>query len=72
MSEKALFNFNQRLTNALARLYEGCDALESVDQAISGLLLQSSFLPVLFLRSYRHALEAIEEELSDGEDDDEE
>ena len=71
VNEKALFNFNQRLANFISRIYEGCEGLESVDQAISALFLQSSVLPVFLLRSYHHALERLEEELSDMRDEDE-
>ena len=69
VTEKALFNFNQRLANALVSLYDGYEELESVDHAISALFAQSSVLPVLALRSYQHALDQIEEEWSAEEDD---
>lgn len=71
VNESALTNFNQRLSNAITRLYESYDAFDSVDQAIAVLVLQSSILPVLFIRSYRHALDALEAELIDDEGDEE-
>ena len=72
VNEKALFNFNQRLANMISRIYEDCEGLESVDQTISALFLQTSVLPVFLLRSYHHALERLEEELSGMDDEDEE
>ena len=70
VNEKALFNFNQRLSNAVVSLYERIEGLESVDQALAGLFVDSSLLSVLILGSYRHALDEIEEELGDEEYDD--
>ena len=67
--ERAMFNFNQRLSNALVALYSGCDVLESVDQTISMAFLNESVLPTLLLRSYQHALDRIEEEMNPEEDD---
>ena len=69
ITEKAFYNFNQRLSNALIRLYEGCEQLDSVDQAISALFLESSVLSVLLLRSYQHALDKLVEEMSAEEED---
>ena len=71
VNEKALFNFNQRLSNALVSLYAGYEELESVDQTISALFMNPSVLAVLLLRSYQHAIDSIEEEMSAEEDDDE-
>jgi len=71
VNEKALFNFNQRLSNVLVRLYAGCEELESVDQAISALFMSPSVLAVLLLRSYQHAIDSIEEEMGAEEYDDE-
>jgi len=65
VNEQALIKFNHRLSNAICRIYEGIDEFDSVDQAIAGLFLQSSTLPMLFLGCYRDALDAIEEELND-------
>jgi len=72
LTEKAVFNFNQRLSNAIIGLYTGCEELESVDQAISAFSLNPSVLTVLFLRSYQHALDTLAEELSAEEHDGEE
>jgi hypothetical protein len=72
VNERALFNFSQRLANAVSRLYEGCEELESVDQTISALFLEPSVLMILLSRSYQHALERIEEEMSAEEGDDDE
>ena len=69
VNDKAKFNFEQRLSNALVSIYAGYEGLESVDQAISALSLDSSVLPTLFLRSYQHALDTIEEEMSAEEDE---
>jgi len=69
VNDKALFNFNQRLTRTISYMYESIEELESVDEAISVLFLETSVLPLLFLRSYQDALEAIEEELNDQDDD---
>jgi hypothetical protein len=69
VTEKALFNFNQRLSNAIISLYVGYDAFESVDQAVSSLFLQPSVLPTFALRSYQFALDKIEEEMSAEEDE---
>ena len=67
--EKAIFNFNQRLSNALVSLYEGCDQLETVDQAISALFMQPSVLSLFLLRSYQHALDKLEDEMNNEEED---
>ena len=75
VNEKALFNFNQQLANMISRLYEGCEEFESVEQTISLLLLAPSVLAALLLRSYQHALDRLEEEMSaeeDEEDDEDE
>ena len=72
VNEKVLFNFSQRLANTISLLYEGCEEIESVDQTISALFLNSSVLPVLFLRSYQHALDALEDEMSAEEEYDDE
>lgn len=69
VNEKALFNFNQRLANAIVSVYEDCEELESVDQAIAVFFLEPSLLPILFLRSYQHALDVIAEEMSAEMDD---
>lgn len=69
VTEKALFNFNQRLSNAIVRICESCEELESVDQAIAALAMQSSVLPILFLRSVQHALDELEEEMGAEEDE---
>ena len=71
VNEKARFNFNQRLSNVLVRLYAACEELESLDQTISALLMDPSVPAVLLLRSYQHAIDSIEEEMSAEEDDDE-
>jgi hypothetical protein len=68
VDEKTSFNFNQRLSNAIVSLYDGYDDLESVDQTISALFLEPSVLMLFALRSYRHALGEIEEEMSAEED----
>lgn len=70
VNEKASFNFNQRLSNTILSLYQGIEGLESVDQALAGLFVEPSLLSVLVLRSYRHALDRIEEELADEENND--
>ena len=62
VNEKALFNFNKRLSHMISSIYEVCEEFESVDQAIAALALDSSVLPILFIRSYQQALDAIEEE----------
>jgi len=72
VNEGALFNFHQRLANTISCLYESCEEIESVDQAIAVLFLDSSLLTVLFLRSYQHALDALEDEMSAAEEDDDE
>ena len=71
VNEKVLFNFNQRLSNALVSLYGGYEELESVDQTISALFMNPSVLMVLLFRSYQHAIDSIEDEMSAEEDDDE-
>jgi len=73
VNEKALFSLSQRLANAISRIYEDCEELETVDQMISALVLESSLLATLFLQSYQHALGAFEDEMSaaGGDDDDE-
>jgi hypothetical protein len=72
VTEKAVFNFNQRLSNVVVSLFDRFEELESVDQAIGALALESSVLPTLLLRSYQHALDKLEEEMSVEEDDDDE
>lgn len=72
VTERALFNFNQRLSNEVVSLFDACEELESVDQAIGVLALESSVLPTLLLRSYQHALDKLEEEISVEEEDDDE
>ncbi len=72
VSAKALLNFNQRLSHMISSIYEGCEELESVDQAIAALALKPSTLPTLLLRSYQHALDAIEAEMSDAEGEEDE
>lgn len=69
VTEKALFNFNQRLANTIVSLYGGYEELESVDQAVAALFVGSSVLPALVLRSYQHALDVLEEEMSAEKDD---
>jgi hypothetical protein len=74
VTKKAVINFNQRLSYVVVNLLDRCEELESVDQAISVLALKSSVLPTLLLRSYQHALDSVEEEMSaeeEGDDDDE-
>ena len=72
VTEKAVFNFNQRLSNAVVSLFDGYEELESVDQTIAALAMESSVLPTLLLRSYQHALDSLTEEMSAEEDDDDE
>lgn len=71
LNEKALFNFNQRLSNVLVSLYSGCEELESIDQTISALCMDPSVLAVLVLRSHQFALDSLEDEMSAEEDEDE-
>ena len=72
VTERAVFNFNQRLSNLVVSLYDEYEELDSVDQAISVLALESSVLPKLLLRSYQHALNKLAEEMSAEEGDDDE
>jgi len=72
VNEKALFNFNQRLSNALISIYQTCDALESVDQTISALFLEPSVLSLFLHRSYQYALDELAEEMSAEEEDEDE
>jgi hypothetical protein len=54
----------------VVKLLDECEELESVDEAIGVLALDSTVLPTLLLRSYQHALDKLEEEISEEEDDD--
>ena len=72
VTERALFNFNQRLSNTVVSLFDGYEELESVDQTIAALATETSVLPTLLLRSYHHALDSLAEELSAEEEDDDE
>ena len=69
VTEKAMFNFNQRLANTIVSLYGGYEDLESIDHTMAALALQSSVIPTLVLRSYQHAIDEVQEELSDEEDE---
>jgi hypothetical protein len=72
VNEKASSNFNQALANMVSRIHERYDEFESLDQSISALAQQSSLPLALLLRSYREALDALEEELTAPEDEDDE
>lgn len=69
ISERAIFNFNQRLSNAVVALYDSYELFESVEQAVSLLFSDSSVSAAYLIRSYRHALDRLEEELNEGEDE---
>ena len=72
VAQKAVFEFNQTLANAIVSLYGAYEEIESIDQAISVIALESSLMPTILFRSYQHALDSLEEEMSTEEDDDDE
>lgn len=70
INDKALINFNQRLSNALVQIYSQCEELDSLDQSIAALFMDPSTLLVFLARSYEYALENLHEEIDDEADED--
>ncbi len=72
VNEKVLFDFNKLLSNTLVSICSSCEELESVDQAISVLLLNQTLLMGLFFCSYLRVLNALEEEMTAERSEDDE